>query len=167
MAAPYTSVRRKTEDAIMQLVVAYADGGVDSLQQVKGFSGSDLTTPRLEVICDRAEPEIIGNLHTGNYTVSGHAAVVTTYADSGSGDRASHGQLMAYVEDVLTLDPRQIVQLIKALNQVDYTAQWFYIGEGRDETNGTSHRSVVDFQVYCCPSDVLIPTSAASYVPEG
>lgn len=164
MAAPYTSVRRKTEDALLTLILQLAGSDLTALQKVKGSDRSELTTPRLEIVCDRSVPEVPANLRTGNFTVYGSVGIVTTYADT---SRSVHSDYCAYVEDLFMLDQRHIVQLAKALDFTDYTMMYFEPGEGRDETDGTAHRSSIDFEVYCCPSDVPIPTDARNYQPEG
>lgn len=164
MAAPYTYVRRKTEDAIASLINQLAGSDLSDVTEYKGLSGSDLTTPRLEIVCDRSTPQVPQNTVTGNFAVMGQAAIVTTYADT---SRAVHQSYMAYVEDLFMYHWCEFVQMVKALNFVDYTMLHFEPGEGRDETNGTEYRSVIDFSVVCCASDVALPPAAVAYVPGG
>ena len=102
MGAPWSNIKRKTEDAVASWIDTTTGSNISALTAFKGISGSELTTPRYEVVAERAEPEIIGDTVTGNWNVEVRVSVVTNFEDT---NRATHGEYVAYIEDVLMGGP--------------------------------------------------------------
>ena len=155
MGAPYTYIKRKTEDAFEELILRCGGEDLESVQVVKGFNGDDLETPRVGILAAGADPEKIGDdtdrfAHvTGNWFVEIGFSVATHISGQ---DRDRHALICAAVEDVLMRS--DVVAQLNAIGISDFTAYHFAPGAGTDSEDIENGEllSVYSGVLYCCPS---------------
>lgn len=161
MGAPYNEVMRKAEDAIYNLVLARCGLNLSAFNAAnifRGLQGTELATPRIEIICESAKPELSAELDifTGNWHCAITIALITNYGDH---TRAQREAMAAELFDIVLVD-----DLADALNNIvsvpDFTV--FGGGSGKGETFTPDEvRSMVEEheykqelsgQLYCRPS---------------
>lgn len=151
VSAPYTYIKRKTEDAVASLITRLAETQLTGMTIAKGLSCDSLTGDRIEVVCAEAEPEIIGATVTGNWTVQLRLAVVSNGHDT---TRATHMARSGELEDIVMRDDvaEQVnnLQDISDYRMFDGTAGWLP-GSGEDRVDGDEMRTEINVTVYCCP----------------
>lgn len=154
MAAPWTYVKRKLEDGFEEVLEYLARSSIGTgVTFFKGFSGSELSTPRVEIVAGEASPEVLGDFVTGNWLVELQVRVVTNYNDN---TRAQHETIAGYIEDVIMRD--DIPSQINTTGQVtDFTvfngAMGWLPGAGEDSVNGENeYMSNYNVTVYCAPT---------------
>ena len=126
MAEVYHQIKRKAEDAFSVVISAHASTYNTSTTVFKGMSQTELSTPRIEVICERATPEVLTDIPTGNWFCEMRVSIVGHYADK---TRAERVLMECEVFDVLMRD-----DLITLLNNADVDDFHVYGGgEGAGE----------------------------------
>ncbi|MBU0706699.1 hypothetical protein KJ662_05605 [Patescibacteria group bacterium] len=87
MAMVYSQIKRKVEDAFAVVIDANADTYNASTTVAKGMSNTALPTPRIEIVCERATPEIVGDSVLGNWTCEVRISLVGHYSDKTRAER--------------------------------------------------------------------------------
>jgi hypothetical protein len=152
MARQYTAIKRKTEDAIESLINKFKGTSLSGVTFYKGFDFTNaLNTPRLEIVCSKAEPEIVGDEVTGNWTCEVSVAITSNYKDT---SRSVHEKRIGVVEDVF-MRP-DVPELVNNLSTIqNYTIFGGIYGwrplDGEDSTNENEFQSRYGVQVRCCP----------------
>jgi hypothetical protein len=82
----YSQIKTKVEAAFDAVIGTRATGTVlAAVPRYRRFAGSDVSGPRIEITCEEATPEILGDTYTGNWTCSVSVAyyerIDTSYAD--------------------------------------------------------------------------------------
>lgn len=99
MAIGYLEIDRKVEDAFEKLVTLRRAGtSIAATTIYKGFSGSELDTPRLEIVCSDCAAEMIGDLFTGNWMCRVSISLVVHYADK---TRSEHTEMKRDLFDMI------------------------------------------------------------------
>ena len=157
MAAPYSKIDRKAEDAIT-LVIQRLDADSDLSERTfyKGFSLTELVTNRVETFAPRAIPHVIAAVVLGNWTVDGFTAIVSHTKDA---TRTIHEDAVAVVMDIFMRD-----DIIEQLNTVDVedfrckeiayenTGPGFRVVSIEHAVDGNEIRSDINWSMYCMPS---------------
>ena len=151
MPAPHTHVKRKTEDAIEGLLNLLKKNELSGVTFFKGLSLSELTTPRVEIVAPRAEPEIIGATTTGNFNLEG--VMITVVSHAGDADRGGHARRCGAVEDILMRGDVED-QINNSIGVTDYEIfePGWTPGIGEDSIDEHEIRSEYLVAVYCRPS---------------
>ncbi len=149
MAAPYTYIKRKAEDALAAVVNSLKGTGLDGVTFFKGLSFGTLSTPRLEILAPKASPERFGETYTGNWTVTLICAVVSHKND---GERDQHGLFCGTFEDIVMRDDMETQ--MNAAGITDFTAfdPGWYPGDSDDSVEGSEVRTEYEMSIYCKPS---------------
>lgn len=151
MSGAYSHMKRKTESAFRELGGVLLAGKLEGLSIYLGLSGGELATPRVEVRCDTATPEIIGETVTGNWFCDLTVALVTHYEDT---PRVQHGEWLGCLEDLLMDD--EIVDQLNNLETVTaYRAYRWLPGIATDEVDGDLYRSTITGTVYAAADPTL------------
>jgi hypothetical protein len=161
MAAPYHKAKRKSEDAIEALInrnrgdlLVYVDeaGATQELPIFKGLSGADLTVPRIQIVAEKAAPEVfgegdIGGVATGNMFVTVHIAVIGNAHDltSTSNDKDTFVVWCGVVEDALM--NRDVADKLNQSGVQDFRAYTWRPEESED--------AIDEDRVVCTYSGVL------------
>jgi len=152
MARQYTAIKRKTEDAIEALINKFKGTKLSGVTFYKGFDFTKaLNTPRLEIVCAKATPEVLADEVTGNWECECTAAIVTNYKDT---SRSAHEKYIGCIEDIF-MRP-DVPELINNLTTItEYTVFSGVYGwmpmEGEDLTNETEKKSLYNVRVRCAP----------------
>ena len=150
MARSYTFIKRKVEDAFEALVNALQNSDISSIQKYKGFSGSELTTPRIQYVATRAVPERFGEHYSGNFTVT---LVVTVVSHVSDATRDTHAKRCGAIEDIIMRDDIEFYMnnRISVRDFQCYDPGW-YPGESEDLTNDSEMMTMYTCECYCWPS---------------
>jgi hypothetical protein len=155
MGAPYHTVMKKAESAVLDLITRLDTGNdLDALQTALGFQVVELQKSRIEIFAVRATPESVGqmpdgSMFTGNFEVE---IVVAVVANKGDTNRTQIGNWCGYVEDILM---RNDVEEQIAMGDVqDFTIfkPGWRPGDCRRMVSASELRQEYDITIYCKPS---------------
>ena len=160
MADPYTYIKRKAEDAFAGLIQRRAEDDLDSIQITKGQSFNTLESSRVEVVCSRAMPQVVGDDEliggevTGNWFCEIQVAVMTHFdGDDGDYSRSTHGKRCGYVGDVFMAE--DVVDQLNAIDAVSaFEAFAWRPGMSEDDVDEMGARTIFEGNLYCAPSAV-------------
>ena len=86
--ASYSQIKRKAEDAFAAVITSLADALAD-VTIYKGMDMSQITGTRVEVLCERATPEILADRITGNWRCEVELRIVAHYDDKTRAERTA------------------------------------------------------------------------------
>jgi len=148
MTAPNHSIKRKSEDAVAGIINSLKPSGtLTGVTAFKGFSGSDLSVPRYEVVAAEAEAEVFGVTITGNWTVTIRVAMISNANDDA---RSTHQANAATIEDVLMRD--DVVSQLNSQSIGDFTAFLWHPDSGTDTVDGDTFKTEISGTLYAMPS---------------
>ena len=151
MAAPWHNIEEKAEDAVVAYIASEAT--LTGLTVFKGFSGSNVTVPSLEVFAESAIPEVFGGDDlTGNWEVE---IITRIRTNMDSTTRAAHAGFVAQVRDVLMQNGSAVVAGIETKGASDFTAQIWTPGEAVRLTDEDREERITEqvWTLKCRPSD--------------
>lgn len=148
MSVFYHNIIGKVEDAFEGIIEALRGSELSAVTFYKGGSVDDVVCDRIEITCD-ADPEIIGETVTGNYTCQVSVAVITNPGDN---TRAEHQKRVAVVGDILFRD--DVLTQIAALNPAvaDLTVQQWLPGRVSGSPIGGEYATTFTGELRCWPS---------------
>ena len=152
MAAPWHNIEEKAEDAVTAYLETEAT--LTGLTVFKGFSGSNVTVPSLEVFAESAIPEVwADDSLSGNWDVE-----ITTRIRSNlsATTRAAHAGFVAQVRDVLMQNGSAVVAGIETKATADFTAQIWTPGEAVRLVDDDREERITEqtWTLRCRPSDL-------------
>lgn len=148
---PFTHIKRKTEDALENVVDDLAGTGFTNVTFYKGFSLSELLTPRVQFLSETATPERIGETNTGNFVVDVIMAVVSNKADH---TRGQHATWCGLIEDIIMRDDME--NLLNTIGDTNdffaFTPGWIPGSSTDSIENDTEIVTSYAATLYCRPS---------------
>ena len=145
-------VEELAEDAIAAMLSTQAATELTGVTVYKGFSGSELAIPRLEVFAFESEPELVGSAILGNHYVKLQMTIATSADDT---TRAAHSTIVAGVRDALMCTRAEIITNIEAEGTAAFTAFDYTPGPTRREGENEDrlHKTEIEGTLYCCVTD--------------
>jgi hypothetical protein len=149
---PYTYIRRKAENALEKLLDKLSLGGLDGVDIFKGLSASELTVPRIGILCETAEPEVLDSLITGNWHCEMMTSVISHISDLNSD---THADRCGIVEDIIMRN--NVADHINDLPGMD----GFHVfggvmgwmpGPSSEEVGEDFIATIIRVNMYCAPS---------------
>lgn len=150
MAAPYHLIESKLEDAMAAMLATAIPANIADLTVYKGYAGGEITIPALLLTIESAEPEVVGEDITGNWTCEFTATVVTSSDDT---TRAIHEGYAAEIRDVL-VGTSGLVALLNAEAITDLTVYRWVPGECRRLVDDDKRRTEQDGMIYAAASTI-------------
>lgn len=148
------SIRRLVEDQALAMVLARSPA-LAAIDSFCGFSGEELTVPRLEVVASRATTEVLGDEPTGNYTVKLTLGIVSRL---GYG-RDNHSNLCGDLELAITGSNAAAEMSRNGLNV--FCGGW-RPADWTDSASGEELASHCEIEVHCCQMQITIRESSSS-----
>ena len=144
MATTYHNITSKLGDAISNAITTLAGAEITGVTIFKSASMTELSTPRIEILCD-AEAEVIGSTITGNYEATARVRVISNCAD---GARGTHNGYVAAVGDALFYDTFT-AQIGTVTN---FTLQQFFPRRVNESIEGDEFVTEFQCDARCWPS---------------
>lgn len=140
--------RRLLEDALEAVVnTNKGTGGLSGVTLVKGVSNADKATPRLEIVCESSEIEVIGATITGNTIMTARLTMCSNANDTA---RATHSTNIGTVEDIIF--DTSLMTWLAASGVTGFNVRQIFPRSGRDYVEGETVVSEIVVEAYC---DVL------------
>lgn len=147
MTTYYHDVFRKAADAIEGVITALKGTSLSGVTVFKGASMSDLSVPRIEILCDSGDVEVEGATVTGNYTISARIRLVGHGSDE---TRTTYSADVAALGDIIFRDDF-IAQVTTAAISNFTGFQWFP-RRVRESVEGNTYVTEWECDFYCMPS---------------
>jgi hypothetical protein len=149
VAAPYSSIHEKAEDAFERLFTNLKGREMSGVSFFKGFSASELSIPRLEIVAGEARPEKVGDRITGNWEVDVLCSMVSHAKDTA---RAAHQKNSAQMCDAMMRD--DVKDLMNAMLQVkDFFVMLYTPGPVTRSVDGNEFRTEMGATIYGYPAN--------------
>jgi len=121
----YSQIKTKVEAAFAAVIAAYGGTDLSGVTIYRRFGGAEVKGAHIEVICERAEPETMGDTTTGNWTCEVAVAYLAHNSVPYSTRTAAENALF----DVLMRD--DFVTLLNAAGVADFTVMGGDSGAGQ------------------------------------
>ena len=120
--AAYSQVKRKAEDGFEAIITNLQGAALSGVPIYKGMDVEELTGTRIEILCERALPEVLSDTITGNYRCEVEIRLVAHYKDK---TRAQRTAMEDELFDICMRD--DIADQINNAGILDF---WVYGGGG-------------------------------------
>lgn len=146
MTTYYHDILRKLADAVEGVINALDGTGLTGVTIFKSASMSELTSPRVEILCS-GEAEQIGDTITGNYLCEVRVRVICNYADT---TRTAHNTRVAVVGDALFRD--DFLTQVVTVSVSNFSMDWWYPKSVGESTDGSEFVTEFVCEAHCQPS---------------
>ena len=146
---PYQRTKRRAEDAFKLLIEQRGGEPVSGITIYRGFGAVGLNGKRIEVVSEKATPEIGPSGPTGNMTLTLTVTVISDLADLAADGRSAHDERCGAIEDLLLT--QDVCEQINAMDGLtDFHAFLWTPGESEDTVGEDEVYSEYKGELYCC-----------------
>ena len=137
---------RKTEQALLDYLSAVEGNEFAGVQFLTRFSNAEKTEPRIEIVVEKARPDISdAQIHTGNWVCEATMKVISHYESEV--DAETHDEIVGQLLDKLLISDAGADAAAEQINatQTDENFTCFDVRIG-DRTNSVDEHSVITEQ---------------------